>query len=303
VFPTILPGIVPSVTLVNLTTMDRGLQNAFSRQASVEFEHQLSNHASVSVGYEYLRGSHLLMSVNQNVPTCVAVGNNNGCRPVAEYANNSRYSSVGESNYHGLHVSFTERPSRWGHYRVAYTLSKSMNNVGEFFFSGPIDPFDLTKDWGRSDDDQRHRLVVNGSLQTSTKPATTGWERLVNGFQVSGILQAYSGFPFNVLSGVTTIQGTPGRPIVNSEFIPRNAGKGSAFLSLNLRVSRAIRLGDRAHLDLLAEGFNLTNHLNVVTRNTTFGSGTYPTNPLPTFGRPTGVGESRAFQFGLRLGF
>jgi len=28
---------------------------------------------------------------------------------------------------------------------VSYTLSKSMNNVGEFFFSSPIDPFDLSK--------------------------------------------------------------------------------------------------------------------------------------------------------------
>ena len=99
------------------------------------------------------------MSVNQNVPTCVASGTNNGCRPNPSYANNSQYSSVGDSNYHGLHVSFVQRPARWGHYRVSYTLSKSMNNVGEFFFSSPIDPFDLSKDWGRSDDDQRHRLV------------------------------------------------------------------------------------------------------------------------------------------------
>jgi hypothetical protein len=47
-----------------------------------------------------------------------------------------------------------------------------MNNVGEFFFSSPIDPFDLSKDWGRSDDDQRHRLVINGSVRTSQQPAT-----------------------------------------------------------------------------------------------------------------------------------
>ena len=43
-----------------------------------------------------------------------------------------------------------------------YTLSKSMNNVGENFFSSPIDPFDIWKDWGRSDGDQRHRLAING---------------------------------------------------------------------------------------------------------------------------------------------
>ena len=54
--------------------MDRDLQNAYSRQASVEVEQQLGERATVSVGYQYLRGLHLLMSVNQNVPTCVAVG-------------------------------------------------------------------------------------------------------------------------------------------------------------------------------------------------------------------------------------
>ena len=40
-----------------------------------------------------------------------------------------------------------------------------MNNVGEAFFSSPIDPTDLSKDWGRSDNDQRHRLVANGNYQ------------------------------------------------------------------------------------------------------------------------------------------
>ena len=56
VFPNILSGVVPSVTLVNLTTMDRNLQNAYSRQASVEVEQQIGERATVSVGYQYLRG-------------------------------------------------------------------------------------------------------------------------------------------------------------------------------------------------------------------------------------------------------
>jgi hypothetical protein len=47
------------------------------------------------------------------------------------------------------------------------------DKLGEFFFSSPIDPLDLSKDRGRSDDDQRHRLVVFGTLQTSTGAATT----------------------------------------------------------------------------------------------------------------------------------
>jgi hypothetical protein len=131
-FPDILGGVAPSVTLVNLTTMDRDLQNAYSRQASLEVEQQLGKRATVSVGYQSLRGLHLLMSVNQNVPSCVASGTNNGCRPNPDYANDSQYSSVGDSEYDGLHVSFTQRPTGWGHYRVSYTGSKSMNNVGAY---------------------------------------------------------------------------------------------------------------------------------------------------------------------------
>src|SRR4026209_2698943 len=40
-FPDSLPAPVPSVTLPNLTTMDRQIQNARSLQASVEVERQL----------------------------------------------------------------------------------------------------------------------------------------------------------------------------------------------------------------------------------------------------------------------
>jgi hypothetical protein len=302
-FPNILSGVVPSVTLVNLTTMDRDLQNAYSRQASLEVEQQLGEHTTVSVGYQYVLGRHLLMSVNQNVPSCVAVGTNNGCRPNPDFANNSQYSSVGTSNYHGLHVSLTQRPARWGNYRITYTLSKSMNNLGEFFFSSPIDPFDLSKDWGRSDDDQRHRLVINGALHSSMEPAATTWERITHGFQLSGMLQAYSALPFNITSGITTIQGTTGRPIVNGAFIGRNAGVGSDFFSLSARMSRSFRINGRVELEGLAEMFNLTNRRNDVTRNTNFGSGAYPTNPSPTFGQVTAVGEPRSSQVAVRLRF
>lgn len=76
-FPNILAAAVPAVTLPNLTTMDRHLQNANSRQAGIEIEQQVGNRATFAVGYEYLRGNNLLMSVNQNVPTCVASGGNN----------------------------------------------------------------------------------------------------------------------------------------------------------------------------------------------------------------------------------
>ena len=165
-----------------------------------------------------------------------------------------------------------------------------MNNVGEFFFSSPIDPTDLSKDWGRADNDQRHRLVVNGSFET-------------HGFQFGAMAQAYSAPPFNITSGVTTIQGTVGRPMVHGQFIERNAGEGTAFFLLNARVSRTFRFGGRVQFEALVEGFNLTNRMNVVTRNANFGTGAYPGRPASSFNSITAVGEPRSFQFGARVRF
>jgi hypothetical protein len=202
-----------------------------------------------------------------------------------------------------MHVSFVQRPAKWGSYRVSYTLSKAMNNVGENFFSSPIDPFDLSKDWGRSDDDQRRRLVLNGTINSSNDPARTGWEVLTHGFQVSSLLQAYSSLPFNITSGATTIQGTTGRPIVNGAFIERNAGIGSDFFTISLRVSRSFRIIGNVRADGLFEVFNLTNRENDLTRNVSFGTGAYPTAPVSNFGQVTAVGDPRTLQLGLRLRF
>jgi len=302
-FPAILNAPIASVTLPNLTTVDREMQNAYSRQGSVEVEQQLGARSTLSVGYQYTRGVALIIAVNQNVPSCVATGINNGCRPNPSYGNNSQYSPLAESSYHGLHASFVQRPAAWGFYRVSYTLSKAMDNVGEFFFSSPIDPFDLSKDWGRSDDDQRHRLVVNGAVNSPTTPARTPWEKISRGFQASTMLLYYSKLPLNITSGVTTIQGTAGRPIVNGQFIDRNAGTGPDFLSLNARVSRSFRIAGPLQVEAIAEGFNLTNRVNVVAMNGNFGAGAFPTNPAPTFGQMTAVGDPRSFQFALRLKF
>ncbi|HEY1305515.1 MAG TPA: TonB-dependent receptor [Vicinamibacterales bacterium] len=314
-FPDILQARILTTTLVDFTTMDRNLQNAHSRQASLEVERSLGPGRTVSVGYQYLRGYNLLMSVNQNVPTCAAAGTNNGCRPQSSYRNDIQYSSVGDSTYHGLHISFVQRPSAWAGIRVGYTFSKSMNDLGEAFFSQPIDPTDIKRDWGRSDDDQRHRVVINGTVNTSMAPAATTWARLTHGYQASAMVQYYSALPFNITSGVANLQGTTSRPLAGAAtatpnfdvravtFIPRNAGTGSDFFTLNLRVSRGVRLAGSVRLDGLVEAFNLTNRVNIVTRNVTFGPGAYPTSPVSTFNQTTAVGDPRTIQFGARLSF
>ncbi len=303
VFPNILSSAVQSLAPVNLTTMDRGMQNAYSEQGSFEIEHQLAGHSTLSAGFQHLRGLHLIVSVNQNVPTCVAAGSNNGCRPNPNYANNSRYSSMADSSYNALHISFVQRPVRWGSYRISYSYSKALDNVGEFFFSSPIDPYNIWQDYGRSDDDQRHRLVFHGSIHTSMAGAKTSWERISHGFELSGMLQYYSALPFNISAGTTTVQGTTARPTVNGAFVGRNAGTGFDFFNLNARLSRNFRVTERLRLEGMVEGFNLTNRVNGVTLNGNFGAGTYPTNPSATFRQINAVGDPRSAQLALRVTF
>jgi outer membrane receptor protein involved in Fe transport len=288
VFPNILNALTP--TLGNFTTMNPHMQNAYSEQSSAGIEQQIGTRGTFSVEYQHLRGLHLIAAVNQNVPTCVASGGNNGCRPNSGYANNSQYSPAADSRFNALNVSFVQRPSRWGSYRISYSYSKALDDVGEFFFSAPIDNFDIWQDWSRSDDDQRHRITVDGVAHS-------------HGFEWSGMLQYYSALPLNITSGVTTIQGTAGRPIVKGVFLSRNAGIGNDFFSLGTRLRRTFSITERVRLDAMAEAFNLLNHRNNLTINGAFGSGAYPSSPSSSFGQITAVNDSRVMQLVLRMGF
>ncbi len=304
VFPNILSSLtLPPGVLFNFSTMDPHMKHAYSEQGSFEIEQQIGAHSTLSVGYQHVRGLHLIASVNQNVPTCTAAGTNNGCRPNPLFGNDSQYSSLADSHYDGLHVSFVERPVEWGSYRVSYTYSKALDNVGEFFFSAPINNFNIWQDYGRSDDDQRNRLVFDGTIHTQMGKANSAWERVSHGFQLTTMLQYYSALPFNITTGANTIQGTAARPTINGVFINRNAGSGFDSLNLSARLSRSFQISEKLTLESMVEGFNLTNHLNGVTLNGVFGTGAYPSNPSSTFGQITAVNDSRSLQLALRLRF
>jgi hypothetical protein len=311
-FPSILPSL-PSGVLVNFTTMAPHMQNAYSEQASLQVEQQLGESSSLGISYQHVRGLHLIISVNQNTPTCVATGSNNGCRSNASYGNNKQYQSAADSYYDGLSVSYVQRPARWGSYRVSYTWSKAMDNVGEFFFSSPINNFNLAQDRSLSDDDQRHRVVFAGTVHTSMDAAHDRWSRIRNGFLLSGMLQYYSALPFNVTTGSNSVQGTTLRPCVPgvvscTQVLPgttigRNAGVGFDSFTMNVRLSRTFPLGERFRLEGIAEAFNALNHRNDLIPNGTFGAGAYPVAPASGFGRATAVGDPRQVQLAMRLTF
>lgn len=300
VFPNVLASFPTNLqTRPNITTIDTLIESSYSQQINFQVERELPWRSSVSVGFLSLRGLHLIMSRNVNVPRCAfSTANPNLCRPDSRWGNISRFEGTGESDYNGLIVTFNKRASDWASVRVSYTFSKAIDDAGNFFFSSPQNNFDRRDDRGLSDNDQRHRLTVSGSLEVPRKPGANNFRRAIEGFQLSYIFAYASRLPFNILLGTDRNLDTNfnDRPLG----VGRNTGRGFDFASLDLRLSRHFNLTERLRLETLVEGFNLFNRANLQIPNNVFGTGV---TPLATFGQPTAAGDSRQIQFGLRLSY
>ena len=304
VFPAILSSLsIPSGVFFNFSLMTPDMRSAYAQQGSFEIEQQIGASGSLTVGYQHLRGLHLIASINRNVPTCTAAGTNNGCRPDMTAGNVSQYTPAADSHYDGAYVQFLQRPLKWGNYRVSYTYSKALDDVGEFFFSSPMNNYNIWQDYSRADDDQRSRLAFEGTVHTPVEGASGAMGAIARGWRLTSSFTGYSSLPFNIATGSNTVQGTGARPTVGGVYIGRNLGRGFAQLNLAFRLSRTFAIGDRIRVDALAEMFNALNHVNVVTLNGVFGTGVYPTAPSAAFRQVTAVNDPRGGQFGLRFRF
>jgi hypothetical protein len=300
IFPNVLTSQPTTLTTKpSITRIDPNIENSYSEQANLQIERELPYNSSLSIGYLYLRGSHIILSRNANVPRCSsAIDSTNLCRPDTNFGNISRYEGSGDSYYNGMVLSFNKRQGNWGNLRLSYTLSKTIDDAGNFFFSTPQDNFNLRDDRGLSDNDQRHRLTLSGSFSTPKASENDFVRQVFGGFQLSYIFTYASKLPFNIVTGNDRNgdTNTNDRPLG----ISRNAGKGFDFASFDLRLSRRFQITERFNLELLAEGFNLFNRSNFSVPNNVFGTGT---TPLATFGRPTAAFDPRQIQLGFRLNF
>ena len=297
VFPNVLSGF-PSGILTNITTIDPHIENGYSQQASLQIDRALTAKLSVSAGYEHLRGMHLIMSRNINVPTTTNSAVFNLGRPNPNFGNNGQFQSIGDSWYDGMSLSLNQRATNWASFRVSYTLSKSLDTSGNFFFSSPQDNFNIAAEKGRSDNDQRHRLTFSGTLNSARHSSSPWKDALSNGWLFSYIYSYTSALPFNVQTGNDRNGDTNAndRPLG----VGRNTGEGFPFQSLDLRLSRSFPLTEQWKLEAMVDGFNVLNHRNNQLPNNVFGTGILP---RATFGQPTAAGDPRQVQLGLRLSF
>jgi hypothetical protein len=170
--------------------------------------------------------------------------------------------------------------------------------------------------------DQRHRFVFSGVLASpdAWRSSESGVYRFLSDFVVAPIFEVSSGRPFNILTGIDTNNDQSNqtdRPNVTADgtltvpapftsgSLGRNRGITGSYASLDLRLTRKIRFGERFNLDVIAEGFNLFNRFNEAAASPLF-------TDVNAFGRrdggkyrsrPTASFDPRQFQFGLKLNF
>ena len=135
---------------------------------------------------------------------------------------------------------------------------------------------------------------------------------------MAGIFAATSGRPFTPLAGAD-LNGDgnggsfpPDRARVNpadeSTSVARNSETTAAQYTLDLRVSKKFAFGKRGTVEAILDAFNVFNRVTFIEDSNqssfaVFGSGSYPANPLPTYGRYTLTLPPRQLQLAGKITF
>jgi Carboxypeptidase regulatory-like domain len=226
-----------------------------------------------------------------------------------------QYSSLGSSLYEGAILEVKKTLSSHFSVLANYTLSKAFDTTTDFNSDfGPQDNTNLAAERGLSNFDQRHKVVLATVVDTGHFGGN-----ILSGFQISPIFRYNSGHPFNLLAGADVNgdrHSTNDRPIGAA----RNTGQGPDFTSLDMRITRHFKMGEKANLQILAEGFNLFNRTNYASVNNIVGPGLGLTPGFTTFNlhgvavNPTTTSLAtplaftsafpmRQIQLGVRIGF
>ncbi len=109
-------------------------------------------------------------------------------------ANIFQMGNVYKSNYNGLQVTLNARNYHGLSAVVGYTYSHSLDDVGANWDFGygsglPEDSYNLSREYGNSDFDIRHRLTVS---LTYAIPGRTGYGQMLEGWEINSIISLQS---------------------------------------------------------------------------------------------------------------
>jgi hypothetical protein len=315
-----------------INIIDNTMENPMVQQMNLGIQHQFGHDYVLRVDYLHNFGTHFIIGRTIGSVFNPVVGGPDAITNLE--------SSV-KTKYDGLLVSVEKRLSHRSQFRAAYTLSKAFNYANDDqipFSNGPLNPNNLQLEYGPTPNDQRHRFTFAGVLNLPT------------GFRLSPILTLASGVPMDILvpgggqripqlqrnagdrlfhnaaelnafiTQINAAGGFGGQPL---PLVSNNARFSDNFSSLDLRLAKVFRIGERVKIEPLIEVFNLFNTTNVLGFSKSNYSGfsnvlvrdsNDPTNagflrsssfgqPVTTAGGVFGSGGPRAFQLAARVTF
>jgi hypothetical protein len=363
------PSCGPNVPAPCTTYAPQGIQ-ANAKTPTVQewnliVEQQVSSNTALRIAYVGSFGYHGLLSIDPNSippqicsdPTgCVAGGTPGTTRSNvpqgAQYipigTRRNQYLSggffwftEGNSSYNALQMEVTRRFSRGLQFRANYTWSKNLdmnsgltgaqaNNQAQMI----LDRNDLRRDWGPSAQNITSQSSISARYELPFGRGTTGLgNRVIGGWQLSGIATLLSGFPFTPQIGSNRSGDgdtrNPDRPSLNPSFsgpvllqnpnqwfnpnafilpaagtfgnLGRETLTGPGLAEVDLSLVKNTAVAERASLQFRAELFNVLNHANFGTPNAiVFANGAISSSAGLITATAT---TSRQIQFGLKLIF
>lgn len=272
----------------SLVVLDPNARIPYTVQYSAGIERQVTPKSTFSASYVGTRGIDLFRSRDINAP----LPSNYLVRPDAAFGQIRQIESEGYLKGNAMELTFRGRPSKYFSGQAQYILGKTYNNTsGITYFPGNSNFASL--DWARSDNDRRHKFDLLGTFTPSDL------------FSLGVALQAYSGAPVNVTTGLD--QNGDGifndRP--NGGLAPRNSLHGPGLLNLDFNVAHDFVFQKEKKggpvLTASLNVFNVLNHPNYVTFVGVIGPDGGPRNP--NFGLPAAANPPRRLQLNLEFKF
>jgi hypothetical protein len=267
-------------------------QQPMVQQYNLQFEHQLSNNSSFTLGYLGVRGTHLTRTrdINLSSPSAATISLAGSpstlfnylrfprTRPITGFSRIFQFEDTAHSTYHGLIATANKRFSQGFSFGAAYTWSHAIDDAPDATAVVPgtddaklvYDPLNPRADLASSLDDVRHRFVFNGTWDSTahTSDLPSAAKTLLGGWEISGILTAQSGQPYTAF--VNADLNNDGNR--SNERVPgssRNTYRLPSIFSVDPRITRNIRFTERFNLKLIAEAFNILNRQNITSVRTT----------------------------------
>jgi hypothetical protein len=284
----------------NITLINDDIVNSFAQTTNVGFSQQIGQSLALQVDGVYTKGSANTVTSNINSPDPVT-----GLRPLPAWGRILQISPIGEAKYRALYVRLDRPFAKRIQYTVAYTLAKSEDNLTS------INYFDRNADWGPSNLDRRHTLVISGSMMIPLS------------FTVGGVWTMRSAMPFSPVAG-KDLNGDG----ATTDLVPgatRNSGQRSLNLdavnayralnglapvsiaqvdsnrynSLDVRITRTFKLTETKKVEIVGQIFNIMGSDNLLASG---GLGGYVNNALSdSFGRILAAGNRQQAELAVRF--